>query len=373
MNAPTHEWQLEGVIDQAADWFNRHRSGEPLTAKDQDAFLSWLRTSPLHVHGYLEVARLATALPEALAGLDRVMGQPRASRSAATERGNVVPLGVLIAEEARGIAHYPSVRPGSHRLFGVAVMAAVISVLVALMTGDASRLWLGPPQLITTSYAQLRTVHLQDGSMIYLNSGTQMRVRYSPSSRLVELMQGEALFKVAHDSAWPFRVRAGAADILDVGTQFDLDRAADRTTITVLQGEVEVLRHDTAANVRSGSPPYTPPLALQLQAGQEVQVGPAIIAPQVVTADVRHATDWLHRNISFDDRPLGEVMTEINRYAPVQVVIEEPSLRKLRVSGVLDVYDTGGLVLFLKQYGVIERTPQEILVARPANKKKVGH
>lgn len=361
MNRPNQEWLLETVVDQAAEWFNRHRSGEDLTAGEQDAFLDWLRASPLNVHGYLEVARMATALPEALAGLDRGPVQGTGRWREVAEPGNVVPLSVLAAVETCPAAQCTPVPSRPYRLFAAVVIMAVFSAFLTLTMGDVSQHGKGLQHVIVGSYPKMRA--MPDGSTVYVNSGTELRVRYSQSARSVELIKGEALFKVVHNAAWPFRVLSGGAEIVDVGTMFDLSRSPGRTTITVLQGKVEVLQHGSAVEARIDSqfrPQVTP---LHLSAGEQVQVGPAIPAPQVVTTDVRHVTDWLHRNISFDNRPLGEVIEEINRYAPVQVRIEKPQLRKLRVNGVLDVYDTSSLLLFLKRYGDIKRTEDAIVVS----------
>lgn len=70
MSSMKPEWLREAVTDQAVEWFSRHRSGEPLGSAERDEFLAWLRASPLHVQGYLEVVKVAKLIPEALAGLE---------------------------------------------------------------------------------------------------------------------------------------------------------------------------------------------------------------------------------------------------------------------------------------------------------------
>src|SRR5262249_10286314 len=53
------------IAEQAGEWFIAHQAG-PLPAEDRAAFLAWLRTSSRHVEAYLDVARVAGALAEAV-------------------------------------------------------------------------------------------------------------------------------------------------------------------------------------------------------------------------------------------------------------------------------------------------------------------
>ena len=171
------------------------------------------------------------------------------------------------------------------------------------------------------------------------------------------------MFEVVHDPSRPFRVRSGTAEVMDVGTQFDVNRETGRTTVTVLEGRVDVMMQGTAS--APSEKPTEPGIAsLLLSAGEQVQIGPTLIAPHVTKADLRHVTAWMHRDIRFDNRPLKEVIEQINRYTPVPVRIEDDALQRLRVNGVLDAYDSASLLLFLQQYGQIEHTGQAIIVRR---------
>ena len=72
-------------------------------------------------------------------------------------------------------------------------------------------------------------------------------------------------------------------------------------------------------------------------------------------------------------RPLGEVAEEFNRYGHVQIEIDDPALRAVRVSGRFDADDLDSLAAFLGSLdGVaIERTPTGIrlLTAAPPKDK----
>src|SRR6202042_1154910 len=106
------------------------------------------------------------------------------------------------------------------------------------------------PQEFRTALGEQRSVLLADGSRATLNTASTIEVILQKGRREVRLVQGEALFEVAHDSARPFVVRAGNALLKDVGTQFNVDMRSNGTTVTVVEGQVAV---DSAATSESAS------------------------------------------------------------------------------------------------------------------------
>src|SRR6202020_2602328 len=91
-----------------------------------------------------------------------------------------------------------------------------------------------------TEIGENRRVTLADGSVISLGGNTRIEVALSEKVRAIELTRGEALFKVAKDSARPFKVRAGDATIIAVGTEFNVERDSDRDVVSVTEGQVVV-------------------------------------------------------------------------------------------------------------------------------------
>ncbi len=80
-------------------------------------------------------------------------------------------------------------------------------------------------RLTVTAHGEQGVRQLPDGSVLHLNTDSEVTVRYSHGERLVELERGEALFQVAHDDQRRFRVAAGEAGVLAVGTRFDVYRS----------------------------------------------------------------------------------------------------------------------------------------------------
>jgi transmembrane sensor len=185
---------------------------------------------------------------------------------------------------------------------------------------------------------------------------------------VVEIARGQALFTVAGEDHRRFRVAAGKAQILAVGTRFDTYRKPDGTVVTVVEGSVVVL---------AGQPPPPdvaafPPDALRLNAGYQVHVDAAGVLAQPIQVDVQQTLAWLQQKIAFEQRPLGEVAEEFNRYGSIPIEIDDAALRALPISGVFDANDIDSFVAFLQTLdGVrVERTPARIRVFSVKSQKE---
>jgi len=181
---------------------------------------------------------------------------------------------------------------------------------------------------------------------------------------LVELSAGQAEFEVVHETARPFRVMAGPADIVDVGTKFDVRLTGASTVVTVVEGRVSVGR--AAANA-GGSGPLrggSGPQAVLLGANQQLTVSGSAWPTSPTTVDAERATSWLQRRIAFENEPLEQVAEEFNRYSSRRIEIVTPALRTLEITGSFSTDDPAPFIAFLGTLdGVrVEVTPTRILV-----------
>jgi transmembrane sensor len=240
-------------------------------------------------------------------------------------------------------------------------------VLAVLMVGVSLLWWsrdgerFGIPRTYETAHSHQAAWRLPDGSMLHLNTDSGVTVHYSETERVVDVNRGQALFEVARGDRRRFRVSAGEAQVLAVGTEFDVYRRRDVTLMTVVEGTV---------TVSVGEPPPSngiapPGPSLRVSAGQQAGVEAGKLWPEPIAVDAKAAVAWLQHQIVAEDRPLGEIVEEFNRYARMSIEIDDPALRALRVSGRFDVYDTESFVAFLSSLdGVaVERTPTRIRVS----------
>jgi transmembrane sensor len=168
---------------------------------------------------------------------------------------------------------------------------------------------------------QVRRITLPDGSEMTLDARSVAIARVNPEQRTVRLVSGRAFFAVAPAQAHRFEVLAGGETVTAIGTQFDVSLLASALTVTLVEG------HVTVGSARPNS------ATVRLQPGQQfvLQGGRALIVGK--GQDAAALTEWRTGRLYFDDQPLSEAIAVVNRYSSDQIVLRDPSVGKLSVSG----------------------------------------
>jgi transmembrane sensor len=355
--------QIRAVVaEQAAEWFVSNDE-RPLEGREAAALVAWLKTSPVNVEEFLGVTVIARDLREACAdrgeSLEALVARARVDAAERPSRQHI--FATLKGTSAARLGLTAAVALAALGAVGLALLSSWnLRTVAPAPASGASVLH------FATRHGEQQTHRLADNSVLHLNTDSAVTVLYSPTERLVVLTSGEADFQVAHDPARPFRVSAGAAEILDRATRFDVRLLNDATVITVVEGRVGV--RPAALRARGGADssdrPATP--FVQLGADEQISVtkGNWPVAPHVV--DSQRATAWLRREIVFEREPLERVAVEFNRYAAKPIEITSPALRDLQISGVFAADDTQEFIAFLRSLdGVkVEVTPTRIRVSQ---------
>ena len=327
------------VTEQASGWWVLFNEGNP-TAGDHRAFGEWVAQSPERVEAYLQAARLNLALRSHKTRWPDTPVEDliRAARAASSE---VASLPTTLAHREREMSG--SIPVSTHR-FRVPVrtgLRVATAVLVAVAVVVTSLYFYLKPQRLETAVGEQRSVLLADGSLVTLNTSSSLEIRIAKDRRTVRLLAGEALFKVAHDSARPFEVAAGNATVRAIGTQFDVDRRTTSTTVTVVEGRVAVFTAND--RTQSGGGAAKQPL----EAGEQLTLVPH--GERRVRTDVATAIAWTQRKLVFEHRQLGDVANEFNRYNRQVIDIQSAELRKQEVTGVFQANDPGSFLAFLSR------------------------
>jgi transmembrane sensor len=360
----SNEEQVRATIaEQAGEWLVANDEG-PLSARDAAALTDWLRTSPVHIEEFLGVSAVGR-------DLKAVASDPEFSIAAVvagTRAGDGNEVQLL---RPRMIA--PARRVSARRWLPVAVAMAAMAALVFGLFSLWNAGLLGPlsaPGDITarfeTGHGEQRIVRLADNSVLHLNTDSAVTVRYGKDGRLVTLSSGEAEFEVTHDPGRAFRVFAGSAEVVDIGTKFNVRLYNDSTVVTVIEGRVEVGQSATSAARDAGSNRDYALRFVQLAADQQLRVTRDVWPAVPSNVDAQRGTSWLRRQIVFEQEPLERVAAEFNRYCPKSIEIVTPALRDLQISGVFAIDDTEAFVAFLRSLkGVrVEVTATRIRVWR---------
>ncbi len=340
----SNEEQVRAAIaEQAADWLVANDEG--LDARESAALAAWLKVSPVHVEEFLRVSMIARDLREARTdpeySLETVLAQAQSD-----DDTPVRPLWPRVVAPVSGMS--------SRRWLTAAVaMAAVVGLSLGLPSLWRVRPVAPLPVGVGTTALHFETGHgeqlsrrLEDNSVLHLNTDSAVTIRFSKTQRLVTLTSGQAEFEVAHDPARAFRVLTGSAEVVAIGTQFDVRLEEDSTVVTVIEGRVAV--GPSPMLEKRGTNPNDAPRYVHVGADQQIRVTEAEWPATPISVDAQHTTAWLHREIVFDHEPLERVAAEFNRYAPKPIEIATPALQNLQISGAFATDDTDAFIAFLR-------------------------
>ncbi len=302
-NAQDKSPTADSLAAEAADWYARLRA-ENVSELDAARFRAWIAGDPAR-------RREFEAIDEFWEDLKAIEKSPE----------------VLREREAIGRRRAQAASAPSRSRRSLAWAGAAVVFVAAV--GTAFWLEREPADRYATGIGEQRTVPLTDGSVVTLNTATEIRLHFSPQRRGIELVAGQANFEVAKDANRPFVVTAGDRSVRAVGTQFDVYKTADKVTVTLIEGTVAVIPTDSpAASAGSAGPPEE----VVLTAGEQLSYGKAS-AVERKSADIPRVEAWRSRKLDFNDTPLTEAIAEANRYSSTKIVLEAPELNDARISG----------------------------------------
>lgn len=326
---------------QAAEWIAR-LDREPPSPEDLAAFAAWRALGPLH-------RQAADRLTDLWSELDVVAGQ------------------VARADDLRTPGVNP-MRYAQRPWLGLAGLAA--AALLTLGLGLAlARFYLPQTQVYDTEVGGQRTINLEDGSTIQLNTDSKVEVRLTRSARDLRLLRGEAYFEVAPNPARPFSVYAQQDVIRAVGTAFVVRLKHEGVEVTVTKGKVELATLSRPAVESSldriaNSPRRT--LTLVSAAGRDTPQALVNRASEVekldlAPPDVSRKLAWRQGMLIFQGEDLQSVVADVSRYTDVRIEIADSSLRTLKVGGYFKVGEVEPMLEALRSgFGVrVERVDEK--------------
>jgi transmembrane sensor len=214
-------------------------------------------------------------------------------------------------------------------------------------------------RLITTNVGETRAITLEDGSRVVLDTSSRARIAFTATTRKVELLEGQAHFEVAKEARRPFSVHTKSAEVVAVGTTFDVAALPALTTVTLIEGRVSVLTVGSVASAESRIEALEP--------GQQLGIANDGQLLDRKAVKIESVTAWQRGTIVLDDMPLPEALAAMNRYSTTRIVILGPQLQSRRISGVFRSGDVETEAVALRGYfGLKEssRSAGEIVLER---------
>lgn len=314
---------------EAAHWFNLRLAGD-MGADDERDFRDWL-------------AR-ADANREAFRAVERAW---HIAGSAAPDLGAGAEL------QSPPVAAPPLWR--RHR------WSLAASILLLLGTGWAVLPFRhdggGNVQAFQTATGQRTDVTLPDGSVVTLDSETEMRFAETADERRIDLVRGRAFFRVASNRARPFIVHAGGKSVRAVGTAFEVSLDGSEMAVVLTEGKVRV---EEAANGTGNSAVMAPGRQLVIGANRKWTLS---------SVDVEKETSWTEGRLIFLHDPLARAVAEVNRYSTRKIAFRNGAIPDKQIVGVFSAGDVDGFVRALELYGIAKRAPAQsgeiLLIAEP--------
>lgn len=178
--------------------------------------------------------------------------------------------------------------------------------------------------VLTTSKQGNIKIVLYDGSLVWLNAGSELRYpnTFVENQRVVYL-KGEAYFDVTKDSSHPFIVKTISSEISVLGTSFNVNARENSCVTTLVEGRVR-MKHGVKDSV-------------ELRAGQQALVtGAEKIRVQEV--DTRYYTSWMNNMFAFRETPLREIATVLEDWYECKCRFESSALENIPYTTMVERY-----------------------------------
>ena len=319
MIAPARSGDPARAAQEAARWFARMRAG-PGSKAERLALQNWLDQHASHREAYLKVIDLWSET-----GRMRANAEVLAMREAALRR---------YASRRR----FSTARPLA---VGVASIALTASAIWLLRTTTAP-----PTQAFQTGVCQTATVALADGSQLTLDTDTAVHTRIGLRRRDVFLDRGRAFFKVAKDHSRPFVVTAQGKSVTATGTAFEVTAEPRRFEVFLVEGHVRVSQPtDRRQGGRSDQ------MTADLDPGTRLigsGDGRWILAKDSSGVDLA----WMQGELVFDNKRLGDIVADMNRYSRRKILIEDPRVAARTIYGAFMAGDVDQFAHALVDYNI---------------------
>ncbi|WP_066415189.1 FecR domain-containing protein [Bordetella ansorpii] len=289
----------EQVRQQAISWYVRMASGTQ-SAQDEQAFDQWHQAHPDHARAWRYMQEMGGRLRNGAQMLTPGVAHVTLQR-AATAGGRRRALKALALVGAGGTAWYLVQQPAlRHMPFGY--------LLADVRTGKGEQ----------------RTLTLEDGTRVMLNTASAIDVRFDARQRRILLHAGEILLTTGRDAAGrPFEVVTAEGTLTPVGTRFvvrhEAGEGADAsTTLAVIEGAVDVRPHDG------------PAASARVQAGQQLRFTRGGMAPQSAVDEASLA--WMDGTFVAEGMRLDQFLAQLSHYRP-GVLRWSDEVAGLRITG----------------------------------------
>lgn len=218
---------------------------------------------------------------------------------------------------------------------------AAIFLVAALLGFSADYILMGEGSKMASQHIEYNSekgsvskIRLEDGSFIWLSSGTKLTIDKNQQGETTARLNGEAFFDLIPNVNRKFIVDLDHFKVKDVGTRFNIRAYESEPNISTIleEGRIDLVK-------QSGLP------LLSVKPGELVNFHKSNRQIVVSEQDPSIITAWKDGKFVFIDKPLSEICKELENWYNVEIRIEDAQLAKTRYTSVVKRSTTVKMVL----------------------------
>lgn len=301
-----------GIVRQAIGWLLRVQACPPDPGAEE-ACRAWLDADPAHELAWRRVRSLDQEWRGETSRL------PRRSPGLAVD---------ALSRAAQG----------GHRRHALKLLSVLGIAVPAGWLALESTPWQQGGANHATRAGERRSVTLADGSTVWLNTDSAIRLRYGAAERRIVLAHGEIHVQSGADAQAgqrrPLRVQSTHGLFEALGTRFVVREAGSYTRLAVEEGAVAM------------RPARSADWVAVARAGECYAVGEDTTLRLAATA--ADASAWIDGLLVTHDMPLADFLAELARHRGAAIACDD-SVARLRLSGVYRLDDIDAVLALLPQ------------------------
>ncbi len=178
------------------------------------------------------------------------------------------------------------------------------------------------------------TIKLDDGSSIWLSSGTDLTLDKKQNGETTAQLNGEAYFDLIPNKDRKLVVDLGHFKVKDIGTKFNVRAYQSEQSImtTLVEGQINLVNKNEKS-------------FLTIKPGEFVQYDKSNKDISIIQQDPSIVTAWKDGKFVFIDEPLSEICKELENWYNIDIQIEDQELANTRYTSVVKRSTTVQMVM----------------------------
>ncbi len=210
---------------------------------------------------------------------------------------------------------------------GIAAALAIVAGIALWRTPEPEPVQAPAPLLSQTLSTpighQSRTI-LSDGTVVWLNSGSELTFTETAGIERRVKLKGEAYLEVAHDPERPFIVETSEIKVKVLGTRFNVSAYDSAQSVVLLEGSVAV---------RDNAEQNTVKIVPNEMYTFDATTGERAVKP----VDAEKYASWIEGCLLLEKTPLNEVLIRLQQYFGVKIIFDTEQSNWIPISGKLEL------------------------------------